>query len=61
MKFLAYVAPDGQFVEILGPYFSNGAQNDEIPECSEFFNSFDSEDEFFCLNPCVKTTHFMTV
>ena len=55
LKFLAYVAPDGHFIEVLGPYFSNGAHNDEWlhnealndPKCSEFFESFDSDDEFF--------------
>jgi hypothetical protein len=54
LKFLAYVAPDGHFIEVLGPYFSNGAFNDEWlnnealtdSKCSEFFESFESDDEF---------------
>jgi len=54
LKFLAYVAPDGHFIEMLGPYFSNGSHNDEWlhnqaindPSNAEFFDSFDSDDEF---------------
>ncbi len=54
LKFLAYVAPDGHFVEMFGPYFSNGSHNDEWlhnqvlcdKENSSFFESFESEDEF---------------
>ena len=29
VKFLIFTAPDGYFVECLGPYFSNGKHNDE--------------------------------
>jgi hypothetical protein len=29
LKFLAYVAPDGHFIEMLGPFYSDGSHNDE--------------------------------